>query len=519
MPTYAVTGASGHLGRLAVGELLARGVPASDVVAVVRSRGNAADLAERGVHVREADYSDPGALAAALAGVERLLLVSSSVAGQRVAHHTNVIEAAKTVGTSRIAYTSMLNADDSTNPLAAEHRDTERALRDAGVAFTLLRNGWYTENYTEQLAQYLQRGEIVGAAGSGRISAATRQDYAAAAAAALLEDQEGNPTYELGGSAFDLPELARVISEVTGTQVTYRDLPVEEYTSWLQEGGIDEASAHFVAALDASIAHGDLETDSGDLARLLGRPATPIADAVRAARGGDVGGVGTALTTVGLIGAGNIGSALARLAVDAGYDVVLSNSRGPETLSDLVEQLGPHTRAATSAEAAAAGDLVVVTVPLKAYRDIPVEPLAGKVVIDTNNYYPDRDGHIAELDDESTTTSELLQAHLATSRVVKAFNTIFFGHLATLRSPHGGADRSAVPIAGDDEAAKKSVAVFLDAIGYDAYDVGPLREGWRYQRETTPYPYSTDGSFEHPGPADTKRVASLLAQAKRYRDM
>ncbi len=515
MPTYAVTGASGHLGRLVVGELLARGVPASNVVALVRTWGNAADLAERGVQVREADYSRPQTLGAALAGVDRLLLVSSSESGQRVAHHGNVFEAAKTAGTSRIVYTSMLNADDSTNPLAGEHRDSERALRDAGVAFTLLRNGWYTENYTDQLAQYLQRGEIIGAAASGRISAATRQDYAAAAAAALLQDEEGERTYELGGPAFDLSELARIIREVTGTPVTYRDLPAEQYASWLQEGGLDEASARFVAALDASIAHGDLETDSGDLARLLGRPATPVADVLQAARGGDLGRGGT----VGFIGAGNIGGALARLAVDAGYDVVVSNSRGPDTLRDLVGQLGLHARAATAAEAAAAGDLVVVTVPLKAYRQIPVEPLAGKVVVDTNNYYPDRDGHIAELDDESTTTSELLQAHLSTSRVVKAFNTVFFGHLTTLRRPRGAADRSAVAIAGDDQAAKKAVAGFLHAIGYDAYDVGPLREGWRYQRETTAYPYSTDGSFEHPGPADTEGLASLLAQAKRYRDM
>ena len=519
MPTYAVTGASGHLGRLVVGELLARGVPASNVVALVRTWGNAADLAERGVQVREADYSRPPTLGAALAGVDRLLLVSSSEAGQRAAHHSNVIEAAKTAGTSRIVYTSMLNADDSTNPLAGEHRDSERRLRDAGVAFTLLRNGWYTENYTDQLAQYLQRGEIVGVAGSGRISAATRQDYAAAAAAALLHDEEGERTYELGGPAFDLSELARVISEVTGTPVTYRDLPAQEYVSWLQEAGLDEESAHFVAALDASIAHGDLETDSGDLARLLGRPVTPLTNVVRAARGGDSdGGVVAVVATVGFIGAGNIGGALAGLAVDAGYDVVVSNSRGPETLRELVAQLGPRARAVTAAEAAAAGDLVVVTVPLKAYRQIPVGPLAGKVVIDTNNYYPDRDGHIAELDDESTTTSELLQAHLSTSRVVKAFNTVFFGHLATLRRPHGAADRSAVAIAGDDQAAKKTVTGLLDAIGYDAYDVGPLREGWRYQRETTAYPYSTDGSFEHPGPADTERLASLLAQAKRYRD-
>ena len=156
------------------------------------------------------------------------------------------------------------------------------------------------------------------------------------------------------------------------------------------------------------------------------------------------------MATIGLIGSGHIGSTVARLAVDAGHDVVLSNSRGPETLADLVAELGDHARAATAAEAAAAGDIVVVTVPLKAYRQVPVEPLRGKVVIDTNNYYPQRDEHIAELDDESTTVSELLQAHLPESHVVKAFNNIYFGHLAGLARPAGDPERSVLAIAGDD---------------------------------------------------------------------
>ena len=283
MPTYAVTGASGHLGRFVVQELLARDVPASDVVAVVRSRRSVADLAERGVEVREADYSRPETLAAALAQVERLLLVSSSEAGQRVAHHTNVIHAAKAVGTSRIVYTSMLNADDSTNPLAGEHRDTEQVLREADAPFTVLRNGWYTENYTDQLGQYLKASEIVGAAGPGKISAATRRDYAVAAAAALVEDEPGNRIYELGGPSFDLAELARIITETTGTTVTYRDLPVAEYVSWLQRTGLDQETAHFVAALDASIACGELEANSQDLAQLLGRPPTVLTEVVGAA--------------------------------------------------------------------------------------------------------------------------------------------------------------------------------------------------------------------------------------------
>ena len=229
------------------------------------------------------------------------------------------------------------------------------------------------------------------------------------------------------------------------------------------------------------------------------------------------------MTTIGLIGSGNIGSTVARLAVAAGHDVVLSNSRGPETLSDLVAELGPHARAATAQEAAAAGDLVVVTVPLKAYRQVPVEPLRGKVVIDTNNYYPERDGHIAELDHESTTTSELLQAHLPESRVVKTFNNIYFEHLLTLARPSGSPERSVLAIAGDDDSAKKTVADVLDTLGYDAYDVGPLAEGWRYQRDTAAYAslYSTGAGWPPPGSrrVDVPLIEEKLAAAQRYRDM
>jgi len=230
------------------------------------------------------------------------------------------------------------------------------------------------------------------------------------------------------------------------------------------------------------------------------------------------------MTTIGLIGSGNIGSTVARLAVDAGYDVVLSNSRGPETLSDLVERLGPRARAATAVEAAEAADIAVVTVPLKNYRQVPVEPLRGKVVIDTNNYYPVRDGHIAELDDESTTTSELLQAHLADAHVVKAFNNIYADHLATLARPTGDAERSVLAIAGDDAAAKRTVTEFLDAIGYDALDVGPLAEGWRFQRDTAAYAtlYAVPGTTYPDRPARPVTPAILqdaLDAAVRYRDM
>jgi predicted dinucleotide-binding enzyme len=229
------------------------------------------------------------------------------------------------------------------------------------------------------------------------------------------------------------------------------------------------------------------------------------------------------VTTIGLIGSGNIGSTLARLAIAAGHDVVLSNSRGPDTLSGLVAELGPHARAATAADAAAAGDLVVVTVPLKAYRAVPVEPLRGKVVIDTDNYYPERDGQIAELDDESMTTSELLQAHLPESHVVKAFNNIFFKQLGTLQRPAGDPSRSVLPIAGDDAAAKRTAVEFLDSLGYDAYDVGPLAEGWRFQRDTaayvTPY-FGPSGDRMGPGGQVTsEQLKEKLAAARRYRDM
>ena len=286
MPVYAVTGASGHLGRFTIQGLLSRGVPPSDVVAVVRSRGKAAGLAARGVQVREADYSCPRTLGPALAGADRLLLVSGNEPGQRVTQHASVIGAARMAGVSRIVFTSMLNADRTTSPVAGDYRDSERALREAGVPFTVLRNGLYMERYTGRLSEYLQAGELMGAAGNGRISAASRQDYAAAAAVALLRDESGNRTYELGGPAFGLPELARVISEVTGVKVTYRDLPAGEYVGVLQRAGLDEATARFVTAVDASIARGELETSSADLANLLGRAATGLAEAVRAAHAG-----------------------------------------------------------------------------------------------------------------------------------------------------------------------------------------------------------------------------------------
>jgi 8-hydroxy-5-deazaflavin:NADPH oxidoreductase len=215
------------------------------------------------------------------------------------------------------------------------------------------------------------------------------------------------------------------------------------------------------------------------------------------------------ITTIGLIGAGNIGSQLARLGVQHGYRVVISNSRGPETLADLVSELGGEATAGTAEQAAAAGDVVVVTIPLKAIDQVPVEPLAGKVVIDTNNYYPQRDGRIAELEDESTTTAELLQTHVPQARVVKAFNHIMAEQIVTDGAPAGTAGRRALVVAGDDADAKKTVAAFIDEIGFDVVDAGPLAEGWRIQRDTPGYGARLD--------ADGLRAA--LADARRYRDM
>jgi len=215
------------------------------------------------------------------------------------------------------------------------------------------------------------------------------------------------------------------------------------------------------------------------------------------------------VTTIGFIGSGKIGSQLARLAVTQGHDVVLSNSRGPETLADLVAELGPHARAATPAEAATAADIAVVTIPLRAIDTVPVAPLAGKIVIDTNNYYPVRDGQIAELDSEETTVSELLQRHLPTSKVVKAFNHIMFSQLTTDGRPAGTPGRRALVVAGDDAVALTTVAGLIDSFGFDVVQVTPLSEGWRIQKDTPAY-----GTKE-----TAETMPAALAAAKRYREM
>lgn len=226
------------------------------------------------------------------------------------------------------------------------------------------------------------------------------------------------------------------------------------------------------------------------------------------------------MTIWGFIGSGNIGATVARLAVAAGHDVVLSNSRGPETLAGLIDDLGPHARAATPAEVAQAGDVVVVTIPLRNYLQVPTEELRGKIVIDTMNYYPQRDGDVAELDDETTTSSELLQAHLPDSKVVKGFNNIYFRHLAALPRSAGATDRSALPIAGDDLGAKNVVRKHLDEIGYDTVDLGPLSEGWRTQPDTAAYGlmYAVDPQAWDQGarPASAVEVAERAAASRRH---
>lgn len=279
MTVYAVTGATGHLGRLAVAELLARGVPATDVVALARTPEKAADL---GVPVRRADYADPATLTAALAGVDALLLVSGNEVGQRLVQHRAVIAAAKAAGVDRVVYTSLPRADVSANPLAPEHKATEELLRDSGLPYAVLRNNWYYENYTAQLPQYLQRGEVTGLSAHAHIAAAARPDLGVAAAAALLDPPPHAAVVELNGPGFSLAELAATITEVTGTTVVYRDTTPDELAAALRGSGLDEGVARFLVALEESTARGDLDVRTDDLERLLGRTPITLEESLRA---------------------------------------------------------------------------------------------------------------------------------------------------------------------------------------------------------------------------------------------
>ena len=277
-----VTGATGQLGRLAVEALLERGVPAAEVVATGRRTEVLADLAARGVVVRRADYDDVASLKTAFDGAERLLLVSGSEVGQRVHQHGNAVAAAQAAGVGFVAYTSIVRADTSTLLLAEEHRATEQLLAEAGVPHALLRNSWYIENYTGQLPVHLEHG-IAGAAGDGAVSAATRADYAAAAAAVVATDGHAGAVYELGGAPFTMTELAEVVSAATGRTVTYTDLPVEQYQQVLVAAGLPAPVAAVFADGDRGVAAGELLVEGNDLARLLGRAPTSLPEAVVAA--------------------------------------------------------------------------------------------------------------------------------------------------------------------------------------------------------------------------------------------
>jgi len=278
LTTYAITASTGQLGRLVVTDLLDRGLAPANIVAIVRDPAKARSLKDAGVQVRVADYEEPEAMRAALAGADRLLLISSNsfVPGQRAVHHANAIEAAAAAGVGRIVYTSLLRADTSTMPLGQDHRATEKHLHDSGVPTVILRNGWYVENFTEQLDTYRQIGAVVGAAGKARIAPLSRADLAAAAVSALLDDTVDTATYELAGPSVKFPEIADALSQATGRELPYRDVTLEEYRAGLLAAGLDEATAGFVTALEAGMANGDLDSDSTDRERLLGRPATDL---------------------------------------------------------------------------------------------------------------------------------------------------------------------------------------------------------------------------------------------------
>ncbi|WBB65197.1 SDR family oxidoreductase [Micromonospora sp. WMMD812] len=277
-----VTGATGHLGRLIVESLLSRGVPADGIVALGRDTGRLADVAERGVTVRRADYDDPESLRAAFAGAEKLVYVSGDELGRRVEQARNVIAAATEAGVGLIAYTSITKADTSSLILAKEHYAIEQEIAASGLPYVLLRNSWYLENYTPQIPTYLEYG-IAGAAGDGRVSAATRADFAEAAAAVVTTDGHANQTYELGGASFTLTELAEELSRQTGRAVTYTDLPEEKYVEVLVGAGVPADFAAVLADGDRGLALGELAVEGDDLARLIGRAPVTLAEALRAA--------------------------------------------------------------------------------------------------------------------------------------------------------------------------------------------------------------------------------------------
>jgi len=275
-PRFVVTAASGQLGRLVVAAL-ARRAGASSVAAIVRDPSRSASLFPEGVAIRKGDYEQPETLAPAFAGAERLLLISSNAVGARVPQHRNAIEAAKRAGIKRIAYTSVLHADISKLGLAEEHRQTEKLIETSGLEYSLLRNGWYTENYTASIAPALQHGAFIGSAGEGRISSAARLDYAEAAAAALIGDEAPRVVHELAGDAsYTLTEFAAELSRQSGKQIPYVNLPEAEYRAALLGAGLPEKVANLISDSDAAAANGALFDETRTLSELIGRPTTPF---------------------------------------------------------------------------------------------------------------------------------------------------------------------------------------------------------------------------------------------------
>jgi len=282
MTTYLVTGASGQLGQRVIDALAAR-VAKSDIIALVRSEKAAEDYAAKGIATRFGDYTDKAKLERAFAGVDRLLLISSSEVGQRAAQHGNVLAAAKAAGVSFIAYTSILNAQDSAMALAEEHRATEDMLAASGIAHTLLRNGWYSENITMTLGQDLELGQHFGAAGAGKLATATRQDYADAAAVVLAGGHDGEVLELAGDEGYTLADYAALVSELSGKAVTYTDMPAAAFTEALVGAGLPAGFAAILADSDAKAAEGALFDDSKTLSKLIGRPTEPIAETIKAA--------------------------------------------------------------------------------------------------------------------------------------------------------------------------------------------------------------------------------------------
>jgi NAD(P)H dehydrogenase (quinone) len=275
-----ITGATGQLGRLVIDALL-QTVPASEIVAAVRSPEKAQDLAARGVQVRQADYNQPATLDTAFAGADKLLLISSSEVGQRAPQHRAVIEAAQRAGVKLVAYTSLLHADTSPLALAGEHNQTEAMLRASGLPFVLLRNGWYTENYAASVPAALAHGVVLGSAGNGRIASAARADYAAAAAAVLTLDNQAGKVYELAGdTAYTLAELATEIAAQADKPVAYNDMPQAAYEAALLGFGLPAGLASLLADSDVGASTGGLFDDSHQLSALIGRPTTPMASTI-----------------------------------------------------------------------------------------------------------------------------------------------------------------------------------------------------------------------------------------------